>query len=147
MPIVIQPADKNLGLVVLDKILYTNEEDRQLSDEEVYESVEFIPWDKLKSRLEHLEYRLKILGLHLYFLPEVQKFTLVGRLIFSNMFLFDCIMNSTLSSLNRKNHLIDSLTYLREIFELEGPTQSIFITFDMKSLYPSILTELGRHTL
>lgn len=90
MPIVIQPADKNLGLVVLDKILYTNEEDRQLSDEEVYESVEFIPWDKLKSRLKHLEYRLKILGLHLYFLPKVQKFTLVGRLIFSyNNYIFE----------------------------------------------------------
>ena len=43
----------------MDEECYLKEGDRQLSDEEVYEPVESIPWDELTSRLEYLGISLK----------------------------------------------------------------------------------------
>jgi hypothetical protein len=97
--IVIKPADKNLGLVIMDRTWYVAEAHRQLSDPLVYLPVQNIPWEELSSRLEGLHQRhlLTITGKEwkfildsqggkpctLYFLPKVYKPTVVGRPICS----------------------------------------------------------------
>lgn len=167
--IVIKPADKNLGLVLMDKSWYLQEGYRQLSQVEVYTSVELVPWDELSSRLENLERKYKTAispqewkyirqpiefrACILYFLPKVHKPTLVGRPICSyNNYVFEhasiWLHHQLLPVLlKQRNHLVDSLTILREISDLEVPTQSILFTFDVESLYPSIPTDLGLHAL
>ena len=49
--IVIKPADKNLGTVILDRVWYVEEAMRQLSDSEVYEPVAEVPMSDLLARL------------------------------------------------------------------------------------------------
>ena len=151
----------------MDEECYLKEGDRQLSDEEVYEPVESIPWDELTSRLEYLEDKFKTVitpqewkyirqskkfrACILYFLPKMHKPTLVSRPICSyNDYVFkhaSIWLHYELYHIfiKQNNHLVDSLTILREISELEVPTHSILFTFDLESLYPSIPTELGLH--
>lgn len=140
-----------------------------MSQVEVYSSVEFIPWDELSCRLENLERRYKTAitfqewkyirqlktfrACILHFLPKLHKPTLVGRPICShNSYAFkhaSIWLHHQLHPilLKQKNHLVDSLTILREISKLEVLVNSILFTFDVESLYPSIPTDLGLHAL
>lgn len=106
--IIVKPADKNLGLCILDREWYLNEGHRQLSDTTVYKSVEHVPLEELLDRLHSVvtKYR-SIIGndgakfillkppngyrvCSLYFLPKIHKPTVVGRLICSyNRFIFE----------------------------------------------------------
>lgn len=125
--IVNKPTDKNLYLIIMNKKWYLKEGYRQLSD----------------------EFRACIL----YFLSKIHKFTLVGRPICSyNDYVFEYAsiwLHHEFHHIliKQKNYLVDSLTILREIFELEVPTESILFTFNVESLYPSILTVLRLHAL
>ena len=54
LDIVIMPADKSLGLVVLDREWYVQKDNRQLSDEVVYKPVNSGSLDKLPNRLDYI---------------------------------------------------------------------------------------------
>lgn len=168
--IVLKPADKNLGLTVLDVSWYLSEGYRQLSDRDVYLSVTAVPLDELYDRLSYICFsslclskdELKFILLRpekgfrvcsLYFLPKIHKPKMVGRPICSyNGFVFEHASKWLHYKLfpillRQKQHLKDSLTLLRDISELKFPPNVILFTFDVESLYPSIPTDEGLYAL
>lgn len=68
--IIIKPVDKNLGLVVLDKLWYKYEGLRQLSDVVVYASISAIPWEVVHNIL------VPIIDRFPFFLKGISKFLL-----------------------------------------------------------------------
>eukprot|EP01018_Ginkgo_biloba_P011617 Gb_40217 [translate_table: standard] len=164
--IIIQPVDKNLGLVILDKDWYVGKGLKQLSDQRVYEEVPTVPWRAMYNKLRALTLQLKgdsvlpdtekdyLLNCDpssarvcvLYFLPKIHKPSLVGRPICSyNGFMFEPaskwlhhILLPVL--LAQPNHLLDSITLIKELKSLKVPQDTILFTFDVESLYPSIPT-------
>ena len=68
LPIVIKPADKNLGLVVLDRDKYIAEGDRQLSYRNVYSPVSSVPWTAMYASLKQLQARFR----HLLFAESLE---------------------------------------------------------------------------
>lgn len=161
--IVIKPADKNLGLVLMNKTWYLAEAHLQFSDERVYQSVQRVPWDEIESRLDVLQLKhtstitqqewnfiRQLRGYKactLYFLPKVHKS--VDRPICPYIgYIFEhasvWLHHQLLPILLRhRNHLVDSLSFLRDVSKLHVPSGSILFTFDMESLYPSIPTDEG----
>eukprot|EP01018_Ginkgo_biloba_P002995 Gb_20211 [translate_table: standard] len=57
--IIIQPADKNLGLAILDRDWYIGEGLRQMSNQRVYEEVPTVPWRAMFNNLRALTLQLK----------------------------------------------------------------------------------------
>ena len=169
--LVIMPADKNLGLVLLDRDWYLKEGDRQLADVNVYKQVDTVPFEELHSRLEHICYKYKNFIsrdeikyiLHkpmnnyrvcaLYFLPKLHKTPVVGRPICSyNGFIFEHTsiwLHHKLYPIlqSQKQHLRDSLSLIRDIETLQLPPDTWLFTFDVESLYPSIPTAEGLDAL
>lgn len=167
LPIVIKPADKNLGLVVLDRDKYIAEGNRQLSDRNVYSPVSSVPWTamyaslkQLQARFRHLlsadhwKFILQVDSLHsracvLYFIWKVQKNPPVGRPICSyngymleplSKYLHFKLLDTLLA---QPNHLPDSLSLLQAIESERFPPDCILVTFDVESLYPSIPIQEG----
>ncbi|XP_059063837.1 uncharacterized protein LOC131856286 [Cryptomeria japonica] len=164
--IIIKPADKNLGLVVLDKSWYVNEGKRQLGDHNVYCLVEEVPWQvmqiELQAILSRYSFFLKNVERFLlknpisqarpcafYLLPKIHKPTLVGRPICSysgyflepvSKFLHFMLLPILLA---QPNHLADSLSLLQDLRSLSFPRDCFLFSFDVESLYPSIPTALG----
>ncbi|XP_059072357.1 uncharacterized protein LOC131873564, partial [Cryptomeria japonica] len=164
--IVIKPADKNLGLVVLDTSWYKCEGLRQLSDPLVYLRVDCVPWKLIWSRLTFIiEKNISFLkpvssfllknpassarACAFYLLPKLHKPVLVGRPIcsytgymlepaskFLHLLLFPIL-------LQQQSHLPDSLSLLRDLDRKPFPPGCILFTFDVESLYPSIPTTDG----
>ena len=169
--IIIKPADKNLGLCILDRDWYLNEGHRQLSDTTVYKSVDHVPFEELYDRLCSVVNRYRwIIGTNgvkyillkppngyrvcsLYFLPKIHKPTVVGRPICSyNGFIFErtsiWLHHKLFPVLTEQpQHLQDSLTLVRDLETLQFPDSVILFTFDVESLYPSIPTREGLHAL
>ena len=169
--IIIKPADKNLGLCVLDREWYLNEGQRQLSDATVYKSVENVPFEELYDRLSSVvnKYRMLIGNngakyillkppngyrvCSLYFLPKIHKPTVVGRPICSyNGFIFEktsiWLHHKLFPILTEQSqHLQDSLSLVRDVETLRFPNDIILFTFDVESLYPSIPTKEGLSAL
>lgn len=163
--IIIKPADKNLGTVILDVDWYRREGHRQLSDPAVYEPVSEVPWRFIWSKLNFLIDKFPFLkpvkkfllkfptaktsACAFYLLPKLHKPVLVGRPICSytgymlepvSKFLH-CLLLPIL--LEQKNHLPDSVTLLRDLQELKLPHDCFLFTFDVESLYPSIPISAG----
>jgi hypothetical protein len=139
LPIVIKPADKNLGIVVIDKDKYLVEGSRQLSDRNVYQPVATVPWIALRASLRQLQSRYRNLlsvsqwkyilqidirharACVLYFIWKIQKNPPVGRPICSyNGFMLEplskLLHHKLLSTLmEQPNHLPDSLCLLQAI--------------------------------
>lgn len=168
--IIIKPADKNLGMVILDVSWYKGEGLRQLSDSAVYSSVSVIPWGRMHKLLSDIikdfSFFLKKIAKFLlqipiskaspcafYLLPKIHKPTLVGRPICSYTGYFLEPASKLLHYLllpvllSQNNHLKDSLSLLRELQTLSLPRDCLLFTFDVESLYPSIPTDAGLHAL
>ncbi|XP_057836802.2 uncharacterized protein LOC131047025 [Cryptomeria japonica] len=168
--IIIKAADKNLGLVVLDKSWYLNEGLRQLSDPMVYSVVPAVPWDEIvcnlssiirrfRSVLKNVEPFLlsipvsKALACAFYLLPKIHKPVLTGRPIcsYAGYILEPAsrVLHHLLLPilLQQPNHLTDSLSLLRELKHRRLPHDCWLFTFDVESLYPSIPTSAGLFAL
>ncbi|XP_057832304.2 uncharacterized protein LOC131042973 [Cryptomeria japonica] len=164
--IIIKPADKNLGLVILDSSWYRSEGLRQLSDSLVYERVDSVPWHIIWKRLSVIIKDFKFLldpvsafltkfpppsarPCAFYLLPKIHKPVLAGRPIcsYSGYILEPAsqLLHHLLFPilLEQKSHLSDSRTLLRDLGSLHLPTSCILFTFDVESLYPSIPTPAG----
>ena len=155
--IVIKPADKNLGLVILDSSWYRCEGLRQLADPLVYLRVDYVPWKLIWSRLSFIidkflfflkpvrRFLLKnpcssAKACAFYLLPKLHKPILVGRPICSytgymlepaskllHVLLFPIL-------LQQQPHLPDSLSLLRELDRKTFPSSCILLLL-MLSLY------------
>lgn len=167
--IVIKAADKNLGVTVLSSSWYTQEALRQLSDAAVYQPVTAIPLAKLGECLRAWGRRWKILFpaktvefiqngrssandsrvCRFYLLPKLHKTPVVGRPICSSVgwvlenasrFLDDALRPLLRFS---TTHLTDSQSLLLNLIDLPIPSSTVFMTYDVQNLYPSIPTALG----
>lgn len=171
LPIVIKPADKNLGIVVLDRDSYVAEAHRQLADLNVYRQYAVVPWlaisrslRQLQARFHNLlsvqqwEYILQVKpqvakACRLYFIWKIHKNPPVGRPICAyNGFMLEPLSKflhykllPTL--LVQPNHLPDSLSLLQDVESKRFAPDSFLVTFDVESLYPSIPTQEGLHAL
>jgi len=164
--IIIKPADKNLGLTILDTSWYLNEGQRQLSDTNTYLPVTSVPLENLIQNLKAIVIKSQFLLdeekkyiLHkptngfricpLYFTPKIHKPTLVGRPI--------CAYNDSIFEhaskwlhhelypilLDHKQNLLDSTTLIKELRAFKLPLNSYLFSFDIEALYPSIPTNEG----
>ena len=169
--IIILPADKNVGVCVLDKDTYYNKAIEHLSDTNTYKKVSHYP-------LEELSYRLKnIVNNHLgtlsnieakyilhkpskgyqvcniYFLPKLHKNPIGFRPICSyNNSLFEQTSKWLHHQLMpilllQKQYLKDSHSLVQTLEHLNPPPHSFIFTFDVESLYPSIPPKLGLQAL
>ena len=169
--IIILPADKNIGVCVLNKDTYYNKVVEHLSDSNTYRVVSHYP-------LEELSYRLKkIVNNHLgtlttieanyilhkpstgyqvcnlYFLPKLHKNPMGFRPICSyNNSLFEQTSKWLHHQLMpilllQKQYLKDSHSLIQTLEHLKPPPNSFIFTFDVESLYPSIPPKLGLEAL
>ena len=168
--IVIKPADKNLGLVILKSSWYKCEGICQLSYPLVYLRVDSVPWKLIWSKLSFIIdkflFFLKPVRCFLlknpyssakacafYLLPKLHKPILVGRSICS----YTGYMLEPASKLlhvlffpillQQKPHLPDSISLLHELDCKTFPSSCILFTFDVESLYLSIPTTEGLYAL
>eukprot|EP01018_Ginkgo_biloba_P020649 Gb_11119 [translate_table: standard] len=135
--IIIKPADKNLGLVVMDKSWYFKEVD---SFGDLFPgSTDYL--------LTNPPSKAKLCAFHL--LPKIHKPVVVGRPICNyqgymlepaSKFLHYILLPILLK---QQNHLPDSITLLNLISKTQFASNVILFTFDVESLYPSISTKEG----
>ncbi|XP_024523476.1 uncharacterized protein LOC112343723 [Selaginella moellendorffii] len=171
--IVIKPADKNLGVVVLDRTWYIQEAMRQLNDPLVYKRVESIPHQPMHERLLELLLKYKscswldkntakyLITLPspprkaclLYFLPKIHKQPIRGRPIASYVgYIWEPLakwLHRQLFGilLQQETFLMDSHTLLHDLHKQQLPKDCLLFTFDVESLYPSISTREGLYRL
>ncbi|XP_059072297.1 uncharacterized protein LOC131873359, partial [Cryptomeria japonica] len=168
--IVIKSADKNLGLVVLDKTWYELEGLRLLSDQNVYSVISAVPWNTIRQELISIIERFgailkgvkdfllsvqinKASACAFYLLPKIHKPTLTGRPIcsYSGYLLEPAskVLHHLLLPvlLEQSNHLTDSICLLRDLENLCLPRDCLLFTFDVESLYPSIPMNAGLSAL
>ena len=165
--IIILPADKNVGVCVLNKQTYLDKALAHLSDTSTYKPVDTFPLEELLHRLktlmnQHLgtlslieikfilhkpsnEYRVPTM----YFLPKVHKEPIGYRPICSyNGSLFEqtskWLHHQLLPILlQQKQYLRDSFSLVQSLENLTTPPNSFIFSFDVESLYPSIPPKLG----
>ena len=169
--ILILPADKNIGVCVLDRDLYYTKAITHLSDTTTYKLVTHFPLEELLDRLNTIVRNnlgtLSILEanyiLHkppqgyrvanIYFLPKIHKTPFGFRPI--------CSYNNSIFEqtskwlhyqllpilLTQKQYLKDSHSLIQTLENLNPPPNSFIFTFDVESLYPSIPPKLGLEAL
>ena len=165
--IVIKPADKNLGLTILDRAWYDAEMLRQLHDPKYYTVVSdaALPGvkDSLQRQLQRLVERWRLQGAlpqpladflmgstaftepaHVYSLPKIHKPVLAGRLICpSHSWITTRVSTWLAAELNEEVNkqptvLADSRSLIRDVEKLRVPRDCLLVTFDVESLYPNI---------
>ena len=169
--ITILPADKNIGVCVLDKKTYLDKALEHLSDITTYKKVDSLPLEELLSRLQDIvNCNRNILSLieiefilhkppkgysipNMYFLPKVHKSPVSYRPICSyNGSLFEqtskWLHHQLLPILLvQKQYLRDSHSLVQTLEQLITPPNSFIFSFDVESLYPSIPPKLGLSAL
>jgi hypothetical protein len=172
--LVIKPADKNLGPVVMNAAQYNKLCLDILLDADTYKIVTDPP--SVHTQLSSLADILKnknisvtsnlakylLQGLHngktkstakFYILPKMHKIPIVGRPIVSNInytsYHVSKWLHQSLEPLlkNFPSYLKDSKEVILDLEELQVPGYCILATADVTSLYPSIPTHLGLHAL
>ena len=170
--IVIKPADKGSAIVIWDKADYLLEAEKQLSDENVYESNIVNPLkdvnkeikDVLRDMYNQKEIDKKVkdyllvknpqLG-RFYLLPKIhKKFKSVpGRPVISNNGTatenISSFLDFHLKEVTQKiPHLLeDTRDFLSRIKDITIPETSILVSFDVVGLYPHIPHDEGINTM
>ena len=169
--IIILPADKNMGVCVLDKDTYYEKAINHLSDTTTYRKVTHFPLEELLYRLNSIvQKNLGTLScieanyiLHkpvkgyqvsnIYFLPKLHKTPIGFRPICSYN---NSIFEQTSKWLHfqllpilllQKQYLKDSHSLIQKLEQLTPPPNSFIFSFDVESLYPSIPPKLGLEAL
>ena len=169
--IIILPADKNMGVCVLDKENYYEKAINHLSDSSTYKKVTIFPRDELLHRLNSIVKKnigtLSIVEAkfilnippkgykvsNIYFLPKIHKTPIGFRPI--------CSYNNSIFEQTSKwlhyqllpilllqpQHLKDSHSLVQHLENLHPPPTSFIFTFDVESLYPSIPPKIGLEAL
>ena len=160
--IIIKPADKGSAVVVMDKIDYINEAERQLSDSRFYKKLKSDPTNKFvkeisnelkimhnngdidKNTLEYLKPVNSKAG-RFYLLPKIHKENNPGRPIVSandhptekiSEFV-DYHLRQHVEAL--PSHIKDTTDYLRKMDSLcPLPTNTTLVSLDVVSLYTNI---------
>ena len=171
--IIIKSADKGSGVVVWDKEDYLKEAASQLSDDNVYEKIDFDPSSALTDRisecinrirdrhemdpdtLEFFEVHNPKLG-RFYLLPKIHKRlkNVPGRPVISNSGYFteniSAFLDFHLQPLAKmvKSYIKDTNDFLKKLRDLPDlPQDSILCTIDVVGLYPNIPHEVGLEAL
>ncbi|CAI5459418.1 unnamed protein product [Closterium sp. Yama58-4] len=165
--IVIKPADKNVGVTVLDRQHYINLCMEHLGDEAVYQPILHDPTPQVVKQLRILQttwgpafpdslwkYFFKEppggwRPAAFYALPKLHKKVPVGRPIAASHSWVTTPVSKWLDAelrslvLNRPTYLRDSLSLLTTLERTAFPTTVLLATYDVAALYPSISIERG----
>ena len=168
--IIIKPADKNLGLTVLDRAWYIKESHKHLHNPATYTPVEAaeIPVVDIIKSLRQLATTMKKAGVLnkqqilfvvscinkyrvpvFYLLPKLHKLVLAGRPITSSvswvLHPLSKILDDILQPFLKRTpaYLSDSADLIRALQSTTVPENSLLITADVDALYPSIPTPDG----
>lgn len=169
--IIIKPADKNLGLTILDRSWYDNELLRQLSDVKTYRKIpkDQVPTKKIyedikkllqpeKDRIPSAEYKFMLTKItpetsilpRIYILPKVHKPILSGRpIVPSHSWITTAVsiwLDHQLQPLVRTipTVIADSKTLINTLKDLRIKNRQCWlITADVSSLYTEIPTQTG----
>jgi hypothetical protein len=172
--IIIGPADKNLGLTIMDKSWYHNEMCSQLHDTSVYEQVDDT---SLHTAMKNIATKIKIecqswlndipmevakyikafpnpcAPCPAYILPKIHKEEVKGRLISPNNKWATLNLSKWLAhKLNEvavtiPTILKDSRELIRELEPMWVPKTTHILTFDVISLYPNIVHSEARKNI
>ena len=174
--IIIKPADKNLGLTVMDKSWYDNEMARQLNDSRYYRTVA----NECMTDVTHtLQYRLRNIAdrwlhskaipynlyeyimqgkdftkpAHIYLIPKIHKPKLAGRVICpSHSWITTRVSTWLAAELNeiarqQPTVLFDSRQLIRMLHGMKVSRDALLVTFDVESLYPNIDHTIARESI
>ncbi|CAI5483630.1 unnamed protein product [Closterium sp. Yama58-4] len=165
--IVIKPADKNVGVTVLDRQHYINLCMEHLGDEAVYQPILHDPTPQVVKQLRILQttwgpafpdslwkYFFKEppggwRPAAFYALPKLHEKVPVGRPIAASHSWVTTPVSKWLDAelrslvLNRPTYLRDSLSLLTTLERTAFPTTVLLATYDVAALYPSISIERG----
>lgn len=163
--IVIKPADKNLGLTILDAGWYKSEAERHLTDVNTYQP---IPADNLQQRIDiaiitlnHIIQRLNfptkiasyfrqhtfpstIRLARFYLIPKIHKTPVLGRPIVSSINWITTNASRWVDAIlqpftRRIPGLVQTSTdVILHLADKAFPPQMVFLSADVDSLYPSI---------
>jgi hypothetical protein len=165
--IIIKPADKNLGLTIMDRTWYDAEMMRQLNDPNIYSEVKdedfpaiLIGLQKTLSHLINMWGMLRVLPeklsdfllgslelkapSHVYLLPKLHKPVLSGRMICpSHSWITTRVSTWLAAELNdtvrgQPTVLQDSRELIRDLEHMLVSRDSLLVTFDVDTLYPNI---------
>ena len=168
--IVIKPADKGGAIVIMDKIDYIKEGERQLQQQQHYKKLddfektkkEFIKEVEASLRsLKNKEYidddifkilfRSKPRTSNLYLLPKIHKKNNPGRPIINNVGPLTETISALVDEILRKysklakSYIKDTSHFLQEIQKIEIHPGDIIATVDITALYTNIPHEDGIH--
>ena len=167
--IVIKPADKGGKIVILDRDAYIREAVRQLSDSKVYTKLMHNPMQELFSEISTFITYLRgknlidnntFTFLHpsthsrtpvFYMLPKIHKENVPGRPIISGCSSPTANLSIYLDHYLRPivqqipSYIKNTTHFIRILKEIDGqvPSNSILVTFDVKSLYTNIPHDEG----
>ena len=165
--IIIKPADKGSGTVVMDKSWYIDECNRQLNDAKFYRQLDGDVTDTIQQRvtvyIERMfndgyidentkKYRVQtnVKPGRFYILPKIHKTGNPGRPIVSSNShpterisqFVDYHINPLVSTLD--SHVKDTTDFLNKLSNLGNlPNSAILVTLDVSSLYNNILHNQG----
>ena len=167
--IVIKSADKGSAVVVWDREDYCKEAERQLSDPEVYEKLDYDPTEQLSNDIEECLDKVKTRGDldaqtleyfkvdntklgRFYLQAKINKTfeNVPGRPLISNSGYFteniSTFLDHHLQPLAQgvKSYIKDTTDFLNKLKNIPNlPKNSIFCAIDVVGLYPNIPHELG----
>ena len=170
--IIIKPADKGNAIVIWDREDYILEADKQLSDKNVYESINSSPLKNVNKEIkdvlldiynrneidkktkDYLVVKNPQLG-RFYMLPKIHKRTkdVPGRPVISNNGTATENISAFLDfhlkgAVQNISHILeDTRDFLSRIVNKVVPEGSILVTFDVVGLYPHIPHDEGIDTM
>jgi hypothetical protein len=170
--VIIKPADKNLGLTIMDKSWYEGEMDRQLGDPSCYAPVPPGEWDEtlrgVRAQLWQCVHTWQQYGIvpestaaymllgeskctlpDIYLIPKIHKTPVKGRVICpSHSWVTTNVSTWLAAELNelvrhQPTVLMDARELIRELQGMTVSRDAVLVTFDVESLYPNIDTAVA----